>query len=37
MLDAKKELAHLTVAEGEQWLTKLSNTEIRELVEMSEA
>lgn len=33
MLDAKKELADLTVAEGEQWLTKLSNAEIRELVE----
>ncbi len=37
MLDAKKELADLTVAEGEQWLTKLSNTEIRELVELSGA
>ncbi len=37
MLDAKKELADLTVAEGEQWLTKLSNTEIRELVELTGA
>ena len=37
MLEAKKELADLSVAEGEQWLTKLSNTEIRELVELSGA
>ncbi len=28
MLEAKKELADLTVAQGEQWLTKLSTGEL---------
>jgi SNF2 family DNA or RNA helicase len=37
MVAAKMEFADLTVAEGEQWLTKLSNTEVRELVELSGA
>lgn len=34
MLEAKQELADLTVSEGEQWLTRLSDREIRELVEL---
>ncbi|MFP4705255.1 MAG: SNF2-related protein [Spirochaetaceae bacterium] len=34
MLEAKQELADLTVAEGEQWLTRLSDRELRELVEL---
>lgn len=34
MLEAKQELADLTVSEGEQWLTRLSDREIRELVQL---
>ena len=32
MIQSKKELADLTVASGEQWLTELSNDELKELV-----
>ena len=32
MIQAKKELADLTVASGEQWITELSQAELRELV-----
>ena len=35
MLEAKKELANLTVAQGEQWLTKLSTGELKELISLS--
>ena len=34
MIQGKKELANLTVASGEQWITELSNKEIRELVSL---
>jgi uncharacterized Zn finger protein/superfamily II DNA or RNA helicase len=34
MLEAKAELADLTVAQGEQWLTKLSSSEIKELISL---
>lgn len=32
MIQGKKELANLTVASGEQWITELSDQEIKELV-----
>src|SRR5699024_5665037 len=32
MIQSKKELTELTVASGEQWITDLSNDELRELV-----
>ena len=32
MIQSKKELADLTVASGEQWLTELSNDELKALV-----
>jgi len=35
MIEAKKELADLTVAQGEQWLTKLSTGELKELIRLS--
>jgi len=35
-LEAKKELADLTVSEGEQWLTKMSTGDLKELIELSE-
>jgi len=35
MLEAKQELADLTVAQGEQWLTKLSTGELKELIRLS--
>ncbi len=35
MLESKQELADLTVAQGEQWLTKMSNGELKELIELS--
>ncbi|MFW5777216.1 MAG: DEAD/DEAH box helicase, partial [Spirochaetota bacterium] len=34
MIEAKQQLADLTVAQGEQWLTKLSDGELRELIEL---
>jgi SNF2 family DNA or RNA helicase len=34
MIQGKKELADLTVASGEQWITELSDREIRELVSL---
>ncbi|MCW7552408.1 DEAD/DEAH box helicase [Endozoicomonas gorgoniicola] len=34
MIQAKKELANLAVASGEQWITELSDQEIRELVSL---
>ena len=34
MIQAKKELASLTVASGEQWITELSDQEIQELVSL---
>jgi len=36
MLEAKKELAELTVSDGEQWLTKMSTGDLKELIELSE-
>jgi SNF2 family DNA or RNA helicase len=36
ILEAKKELAELTVSEGEQWLTKMSTGDLKELIELSE-
>jgi SNF2 family DNA or RNA helicase len=36
MLEAKKELADLTVSEGEQRLTKMSTGDLKELIELSE-
>lgn len=36
ILTAKQELAGLAVADGEAWLTKLSATELKELVSLSE-
>ncbi len=35
MLEAKEELADLTVAQGEQWLTKLNTSEIKELISLT--
>jgi SNF2 family DNA or RNA helicase len=35
MLEAKKELANLIVTQGEQWLTKLSTEDLKELIELS--
>lgn len=35
MLEAKEELADLTVTQGERWLTQLSTTEIRELISLT--
>ncbi|MEH6576394.1 MAG: DEAD/DEAH box helicase [Amphritea sp.] len=37
MIQSKKELANLTVASGEQWITELSDTELRALVSLSGA
>ncbi|WP_422413214.1 MULTISPECIES: SNF2-related protein [unclassified Endozoicomonas] len=34
MIQGKKELANLTVASGEQWITELSDQEIKELVSL---
>lgn len=34
MIQAKKELAELTVASGEQWISNLSNDELRDLVRL---
>lgn len=34
MIQSKKELAELTVSSGEQWLTELSNEELRDLVSL---
>ncbi len=34
MIQGKKELADLTVASGEQWITELSNEDIKELVSL---
>ena len=34
MIQVKKELANLTVASGEQWITELSDQDIRELVSL---
>ena len=34
MIQGKKELADLTIASGEQWITELSDQEIRELVSL---
>ncbi|GAA4648200.1 hypothetical protein GCM10023116_04660 [Kistimonas scapharcae] len=34
MIQSKKELADLTVASGEQWLSELSDDAIRELVSL---
>ena len=34
MIEAKQQLADLTVTQGEQWLTKLSDGELRELVQL---
>ena len=34
MIQGKKELADLTVASGEQWITELSDQEVRELVSL---
>ncbi|MCL6272321.1 SWF/SNF helicase family protein, partial [Sansalvadorimonas sp. 2012CJ34-2] len=34
MIQSKKELAELTVASGEQWLSELSNDDIRQLVSL---
>jgi hypothetical protein len=31
MIQAKQELANLTVGTGESWITDLSNTELREI------
>jgi SNF2 family DNA or RNA helicase len=31
MIQAKQELANLTVGTGENWITDLSNTELREI------
>ena len=36
MLEAKSELAELTVSEGEQWLTEMSTGDLKELIELSE-
>lgn len=35
MIQQKKELADLTVASGEQWVTELSNDQLRELIRLS--
>ena len=35
LIQAKRQLAELTVAAGESWLGNLSNDEIRELVTLS--
>ncbi|MFP4268234.1 MAG: SNF2-related protein, partial [Spirochaetaceae bacterium] len=35
ILEAKKELADLTVSDGEQWLTKMSTGDLKELIELS--
>ncbi|MFT5720675.1 MAG: hypothetical protein ACI9W6_000975 [Motiliproteus sp.] len=37
MIQGKKALAELTVASGEQWITELSDTELRGLVSLQEA
>ena len=34
MIQAKKELAELTVADGERWITEFSDAELRELVSL---
>lgn len=34
MIQSKKELAELTVASGEQWITELSNDDLRQLVSL---
>jgi hypothetical protein len=34
MIQSKKDLAELTVAGGEQWITELSDAELRELVSL---
>lgn len=35
MIKAKKELADLTVATGEQWITELSNKELKKIFSIS--
>jgi SNF2 family DNA or RNA helicase len=35
MIQAKKELANMTVQTGEKWIGELSNKELRELVQLS--
>jgi hypothetical protein len=34
MIQSKKELADLTVASGEQWISELSDAELRDLVRL---
>jgi SNF2 family DNA or RNA helicase len=34
MINSKRELANLTVASGEQWITNFTNDQIRDLVKM---
>jgi hypothetical protein len=36
MIEEKKALANMVVGAGESWLTELSDTELRELVRLSE-
>lgn len=35
MIKSKKELADMTVATGEQWITELSNKELKEIFSLS--